>query len=240
MNGSKEMELRQRAEILVGTAQQIVVSDQTSMENANDFIIRLRSGQKGVVAFFADMKSTAHKAWKTICDKEKTITDIFKSADAIASKKIIAYRNEERRKAQEAARKAEIEAAERRRKEEEKLLRQAVKAEEKGQTEKAEILAEQATQVHVPTAVVEPAVKKTEVSSMGTTTGIPDWDVTVLSPMAVIQAVAAGELPEYIVEVKTSAIKKYAKDQKIKNYNRNGLRIEATERLAAKASYNRG
>jgi len=240
MNGSKEMELKQRAETLVGTAQQIVVSDQISMAKANDFIIQVRAGQKGVIDFFKDMKSSAHKAWKTICDKEKTITDIFKSADAIASKKVIAYRNKERQKAEEAARKAEIEAAERKRKEEEKLLRKASKAEEKGQIEKAEIIAEQATQVHVPITVVEPAVKKTEVSIMGTTTGIKDWDVTILSPMAVIQAVAAGVLPEYIVEVKMSAIKKYAKDQRIKNYNQHGLRIEETERLAAKASFNRG
>lgn len=234
------MELKQKAMTLVAAAKELQVTDQTSMEMANDFVIKTRTGKKGVVGFFKDMKQNAHTAWKTICNKEKGITDVFDQADAIASKKVIVYRNEERRKAEEAQRKADQERLNREQKERDKLLKQAEKAEAKGNTEKAELLADQAAEVHEPAAVAEPAVKKTEVSGAGTVSGIEDWDVQILSTMAVIQAVAAGDLPEHVVSVSVPQVKKYAKDNKIKHYSRNGLRIERTERLSAKASFNRG
>ncbi len=240
MNETKEVELKERAATLVRAAQDLTVTDQESMTLANDFVIKTRAGKKGVVEFFREMKQSAHTAWKTICNKEKGITDVFEQADGIASKKVIAYRNEARRKAEAAQRKAEQERLAREQKERDRLLKQAEKAEAKGNAEKAELLAEQATEVHEPAVIAEPAVQKTEVANEGTVSGIPDWDVQVLSTMAVIQAVAAGDLPEHIVTVSIPQIKKHAKDNKIKNYRKNGLIIEQTERLSAKSSFNRG
>lgn len=243
MNGEKnitEMELRQKGEGLVRAAQDLQVTDQTSMGMANDFVIGTRTGKKNVANFFRDMRENAHKTWKAICNKEKSITDIFDQADAIASKKIVVYRQEERRKAEEAQRKADQERLAREQKEREKLMRQAEKAEAKGNTEKADMLANQAAEVHAAPTVVEPAVKKTEVSNMGSITGIPDWDVTIINPKAIIRAVSEGVLPESILKIEESKIKNWARMHKIENYDQNGLRVQKTERLSAKASYNRG
>jgi hypothetical protein len=229
-----EIELRQKGEGLLHYANNILVVDQSSMNAANDFVISTRSGKKKVSDFFREIRENAHKTWKAICNKEKGITDIFDQADAIASKKIIIYREEERLKAAEAQKKADQERIVREQKERERLLKQAEKAKEKGNTEKAELLFEQAAEVHAAPTVVEPSVKKTEVSNMGRVTFPTDYDVTVINAIAIIRAVASGELPESILEIKESKIKNWARINKIENYNKNGLRVFKTERLVAK------
>lgn len=236
VENSKEMELKEQGASLVNVANDMIVNDADSLRVANDFIIQARKGKKGVSAFFKEMRENAHKAWKTICNKEKSISDVFAEADAIVSKKIIAHRAEQKRIADEAARKAEEERQERERRDQEKLLKRAEKAEAKGDTEKADMLAEQATQVQAPPIVHEPAVKKTEVADTGAVTGVKDWAVKVINPSSVIRAVADGKLPETVLTINESKIKQWARMMDVEQYQENGLFIKRTERLAAKAT----
>lgn len=237
MSGTNEIELKDQGEEMVDFASDLMVNSSYEMMAANDFLISIRQGKKSVTSFFKDMKANAHKAWRTICDKEKRLTDVFDKADVITSKKILAYRDVERRKAAEAQRKAEQERLDRERREREKLLRQAERAEQKGDEEKADLLLDQATEVYAPPVIHESTVQKTEVSDMGTTTGVKDWEIERVNNWAIIQAIANGDLPRTIIEIKDSKIKQWARAMNIDNYNKNGLRVRKIEgRLTTKAA----
>lgn len=229
-----EMVLKQKAENLVMAAREIIINSQDDLATANDFLLATRKGKKGVTAFFAEMRESAHKAWKTICNKEKRISDIFDQADAIASKKIVEYRSEEKRKALEEQRKAERERLEREQKEKERLLKMAEKAEKKGNSDKAEMLINQAVEVFEPPVIVEAATKKTEISTLGSVTAVADWEIEIIEPAKVIKAVSLGLLPETILKIEESKIKGWARTMGIENYNDFGLKITKTERLTGK------
>ena len=152
----------------------------------------------------------ANKAHKSLCALR---TDALKPWQLIRGK-ISAERNnyqiEQECIHQETQRKAEEQARKIAEKEKQKLLEQAIKAEEKGKTDKVEVLLEKAEQVYIEPVIVESNVeKKTELSFGGSLSSQKDFDVEVTDAMAICKAIVNSILPLGIIEFKNQAIKTF-------------------------------
>jgi hypothetical protein len=95
---------------------------------------------------------------------------------------------------------------------------------------------------HAPT-IAAPTVSKTETTSVGKAIGRGDYAVTITDEMELIKAVAAGRKPLSVLNLDPDRIKaatvRWAKVSLPKNtqrYEQDGLLIEATEKLSARAS----
>lgn len=84
------------------------------------------------------------KAKKEVMDLFRTPLEALEEAKKIFNRALVVFNDEQEKKRKAAQAKADAEAAEKARKEKERLEARAEKAEEKGQTEKAEVLREQA------------------------------------------------------------------------------------------------
>ena len=113
-------------------------------------------------------------------------------------------------------------------KERQKLLAQAIKAEEKGQTEKAEAKLEQAEMVYVAPVTVTPTVAKTVGTSAGNITQAKEVNVFVTDLKAFVTELMksnAGALAS-IFDVKVSGLKNFVKTNGLDVYP--GLNIVKT------------
>jgi len=208
--------LKKEITVLSGKLSAIVVNSKESLQEATDNINQLKSVRKKVVEYWKDSKELARNAWISICDKEKEMLNPIdakiNAKDAEVKKYLIAERQrvqEEQRKADEARKLAE-------QKEREKLEKRAEKAEENGKIEKAEALREKVADVYIPPSIIQGEVGKTTHSDTGMVTGSDDIELTVLDPLAVVKAVAAGTIPITAIKIDQVALKKYAKAGKLK------------------------
>ncbi len=142
------------------------------------------------------------EAVERINEKYKPFINILISADNIVSDKIKAYL----RKCEEDQRKERAAAEERARVERERLQVRAQKAEDKGQTEKAQVLAEQAA------TVVAAPVAELPKSAAGTTRKV--WTGKVLNAQAVCKLIADGVIPSTCIEFKQAELNKLASQWK--------------------------
>jgi hypothetical protein len=137
-----------------------------------------------------------------INEKYKPFINILISADNIVSDKIKAYL-----RACEVQRLKDQAAAEKRaRLERERLQASAEKAEDKGQTEKAQVLMEKAS------TVVAAPVAELPKSSAGTTRKV--WTGKVTNIQAVCKLIADGTIPPTCIEFKQSELNKLASQWK--------------------------
>lgn len=223
---NQEQVLEQRALSLADQARAVVVTDQDSLGRAGEFGKSLRDMRKQIVDYFAPIKKSAHEAWKGICAKENEAVAPIDAADAALRKTMNAYLAEqERLRREEETRLRRIEE-EKARKEQEKLLAQAAKAEDKGQTEKAEALLERAEDVYVaPVSVGRAAPVQTGNATVGTA---KELTVEVVDLKAFIGALVKQDSNAFdaLFQVKPSALKAWAKTNGIKRFD--GLRIEET------------
>ncbi len=95
---------------------------------------------------------------------------------------------------------------------------------------------------HAPT-IAAPTVSKTETTSAGKAIGRGDYSVTITDEMALIKAVAEGRKPLSVLNldperVRAAAVRwaKVSLPKTTQRYEQDGLLIEATERLSARAS----
>ena len=95
---------------------------------------------------------------------------------------------------------------------------------------------------HAPT-IAAPTVSKTETTSAGKAIGRGDYSVTITDEMALIKAVAEGRKPLSVLNldperVRAAAVRwaKVSPPKTTQRYEQDGLLIEATERLSARAS----
>jgi hypothetical protein len=112
--------------------------------------------------------------------------------------------DEERRKKEEAER--------------QKLNDRAAKAEEKGRFDKAEQLREKAEDVYVPPVVVQSEIEKTTRLDTGTISQKKDFEITIIDPLKLVQAVAAGIVPISIIKIDESKLKAFIKLQQVKEF----------------------
>lgn len=139
-------------------------------------------------------------AKKGIMTVYKSVTDLLDEADGIYKNKIKAYDAAEREKAMQLQRQLEEQA----RKEREKLARKVAEAEKAGQVEQAAALQIVAETVVAPIINTAPP-KVSGVSSR------KNWKGRVTDRLALIKAVAAGQVPDDVIEINDAALNRYAK-----------------------------
>lgn len=233
-DSSLEVQLKETAGALVQQAEALVINSPETMRGANTFLLSCSTMGKRIKAYWQDTKDAAYRSWKGICDKEAEMLRIPDRAKGIVENKLRDYRDEERRKAAEEQRKAD----EARRKEEQRLkdseLKKAEKALDKGNEAKAEEHLERADQVFVPPVEVAPTVAKTERTDLGAITGVMDTVVELTSMRELARAVADGEVPEHLLELRNGPAKTWAKGNGIKALTKWGLSIYQKERFQAR------
>lgn len=153
----KEIETQiQKSESLTN----IVIYDQIDYEKASTLGKGLRELKKTILSTFDPIVEKTRAAWKeSIAQKDKYLNPIEHCIEIVDGKikNYLALKEKER---QEAELKLRQEAEEKARKEKEKLEARAEKWNEKGNTEKASDLTEQAEQVEAVVPLVSPNVQK--------------------------------------------------------------------------------
>jgi hypothetical protein len=150
-----------------------------------------------------DLKATYDDYCKTLDGVIKPIEAMIESYKGEQKKWMLAEMEreaEERRKANEAARKEEE-------KKQAELLARSAKAEEKGKTEKAEELLQKAEAVFVIPQHVEKVKTYTKHTGGGGQTGVKRLKIEVVSLMEIIKNVAAGNLDISILKLEEAKLK---------------------------------
>lgn len=215
---------------IMAMAEGLKIKDEDTYKAANELLTRITHYAKNGESYCEPFKKAAYGPYATVLDIIKKIKDSTIKANKLLANELRRWRDEQEKKRQEEQRKADAERRKREEAERAKLNRKAEKELDKGNEEKADELLDAAEAAYVPPTVVESTTQKTETTDAGRVTYVKDWDVKVMSPMAVIKAIAAGELPESLVKVEITAVKKYARAMDLKRYNKNGLDIVRTER----------
>lgn len=233
----KELALKQETTGLMQIVEQTKITTVAEYNSADKLFQGIKALQKKITDYFEPLRAAAYKTYTEINDRKKAE---LKPVDAAYSKlggMMAIWRMEQERIRQEAQRKADAEAAERQRKEQEKLLARAQKAEAAGKTEKAAELAEQAASHFVPANLVPETVAKTTKTESGSTTWIPDLEVTLNldCEIEVAKAIVEGKLPATVIEVLPGKVKKWAVANGVKNFMGHGIKIRQIQRPSVKA-----
>lgn len=179
-----------------------------------------------VTRFFEDMKGKSYAAWKAVCANENQYLLPLDASDKFLRSEVDRYLNEQEELRQEFQRKAEEVAMLAAEKEKEKLLKQAVKAEEKGNIEKAEALLGKAEEVYQAPVIVPSAVEKTTRLENGKLTRKADIQITITDALLFVKSVSEKRVPADCVEFKLNAIKLWAKKNNIKGAEIPGLLVK--------------
>lgn len=111
-------ELARRSNAILKFCEALVITDDSSYAEADKKASETKALEKGVVAYWDEPKSWAHKSWKAICGKENQMLKPIKEGGGLLTKKMSAYRQE----------REALEAAKRREEEEKKKLAMKVEA----------------------------------------------------------------------------------------------------------------
>lgn len=185
----KEQEFSSSALTLKETATSITVSNQNEYESATIAMKQIKEGAGKITDFFKPLKEAAHAAHKAITSKEAEVLAPLKEADLIIRAKMSDYLTEQERirKAEEI--RLQAIADEEARKGRERLLKQATKAEEKGNVEKADDLLQKAEDVYAAPVTV----------ASTTTGGARELCVTVTNIGLFISALIDDEVPAQVL-----------------------------------------
>jgi hypothetical protein len=179
-------EAEQEQQVIITDAQALVVSSPASHEIALGMLKAIAGAEKKVKDLFAEPKRAAHAAHKAITQAEAKLLDPLGKARQIVTGKAVTFEADQRRKAEEEARRLAAEAKQR---EEEAALADAIDAEASGDTAAAEQIME--TPIEAPVVTVAPQVAQVSgVSSRET------WSAEVTDLAALVAYVASR--PEWI------------------------------------------
>jgi len=142
----------------------------------------LSDWERRIAEWFAAPKAAAHKAHRVLCDRESALLLPIKQAKRTVAERCASFVAEQKRKADEEARRLEAMA---RKEEEERKLLEAIAAEEAGEPEVATAILEEP--VTAPTIAVAPEVANVVGISSRTT-----WGAEVHDMRALIEYVAAN------------------------------------------------
>lgn len=212
------------ADNLSAIAASIIVVDQNSYLSAGEFGKSLKLLRNKITDYFKPLKEAAHKAHKAITQKEAEELSPIDDADDIVRQAVTAYLNEQARLQRVEQARLDAEAKKAADAERERLLKQAVKADEKGNAEKAEALIEKAEQVYVEPVFALPTVAKTVKTTAGNMTAVKDIKVTVIDKKAFAAAIGAGLIPITCFEEKAGVLKSWVKSAGLKQIA--GCRVE--------------
>ncbi len=152
---------------------------------AGEILITIKEIRKKIEATFKPIKQKMDAAKKEVLDQEKTADAPLKEAEDYIKPLIRAYDDEQERIRREEERRLQEEA---RKREEEERLAAALAAEEEGDKEAAQAIIEE--EVYVPPVVIPKATPQVQGVSFR-----ENWKHQVIDLMALVKAVAAGQVP---------------------------------------------
>ena len=169
-----------------------------------DVLKRIAGSERKVKEFFREPKEAAHRAHRSICDRESSLLKPLAEARLIVGGKLGTFEAEQRRRAAEEQRRLQEEA---RKREEERALQDAIAAEADGATEEAEAILEKP--VIAPVIHVAPQIAKAEGVSARKT-----YRAEIVDKAALVAYVAAH--PEWIglLEANLPALNGLARSQR--------------------------
>lgn len=176
------------------------VTTADEFSDAADRLKGIKALMKQVADTFSPMKKSADAAKKAILDQEKKHLIPLEQAESMAKRKMLAYQQEEQRKADEQRRKLQAEADEIARKEREAALKMAEKAKKPETKAKYE---EQAAMVQAP--VIQVPVEAPKVAGISVR---KVWKARVINAAAVPDAykiVDEKKLQQYATMMKEQA-----------------------------------
>lgn len=189
---------------LAERARALVVSDQDSHATALESIKALRGVEKKLEEHYEPTRKALDTAKKELLRARDSMIAPFAEARGIVDRAASEYEREQRRLAEQAEREAREKA---RREEEERQLRDAIAAEEAGDTQQAEAILEQP--VEVPVVRVEaPVAKVAGVSARET------WAAEITDKLALIRHVAAHPDLVGLLEANMPALNQQARSLK--------------------------
>ena len=198
------------------------VDDEQSKEIAMAEVLSIGSLIKKIDAWFKPLVEQAHASHKALTSRRGEQIKPLEEKQAELKKSVSKYmtdqenaRREAQRIADEAAAKLEAEAKAKREAEAKKLEQEAAALAKAGKAEEADAKRELAEVVReepvmVVAQVVE-SVDKTTRFDGGTVSGQADIEIEVTDIKALLQAIVNGEIPQTVIEVKSSELKKWAK-----------------------------
>lgn len=130
----EEAEIKDSVTNVERMASEIVIKSDADLQKAVDFVKTIKEKANRVTEFFGPMKDSAHKAHKSVCDREKEMLKPLQTAEKEVKTKIGDWTREQERirieKEAEMRRMAEAESA--------RKLEEAAMLEAEGKTEEAE------------------------------------------------------------------------------------------------------
>jgi DNA-binding protein H-NS len=195
----------------------LVINNPESYQQSIELRAQIDVYEKKCHNLLDDPISNANKLHKSLTGKLRELLDPSSKCKKIIQEKSSAYLTRIEMARREEQARLNLEREERERKEREKLEKAAIKAEEKGQTEKAESLRERAEEVNVPLSIVEPEIKKSVQTDAGTITQKTDISVTITDPMKIIQAIVSGRIPISVITINEFKLKQVIKLNCINN-----------------------
>lgn len=228
---SEEDRVAQQALQMVAQAKAFLVVDPASYALAGQMIDQLKVKKKDVEGWFAPMCDAAHKAWKTLTGKRASITDPLDEAIEALSTRYAAFKRQEEARAEAERRQREKEAQER---EQARLRAEAAEAQRLAEEaaaaalvapsreeaavleEQAEQLTQQAEQTRVEAATVEAPVlpRQSAIADVKGPSVAQNWTWELVDKMALIKAVAAGQVSTEALGVNTTYLNQRAKADK--------------------------
>lgn len=221
-------ELEHAPVALINEVKAFKVIDTATYMEAGELGKTLKSEIKKREEYFEPMRIKAKASYDEVLKMKKDAISPLEAVVDILRSNMNTWQRAEEMKRQEEERKAREAAEELARKEREKLLAAAIKAEEKGQTEKAESKLEQAEMVYAAPVTVAPTVAKTVATSVGNITQAKEVQVTVTDIRAFIAELVKsnpGALAS-IIDVRVSGLKTFVKANGLEQYP--GLSIVKT------------
>lgn len=228
---NEEQAIARAALQLVDRAKAFQVIDPASYQQAGAMIDQLKTKKKDVVGWFAPMVDAAHDAWKALTSKRASVTDPLDEAITVLSSRYATFARQERERAEGERRRQEKEAQEREQArlqaEAAEIARQAAEAAQAALTapsrEEAQVLEQQAEQLtaaaeqtRVEAATVPAPVLPTHsrIDHAKGPTVAQNWTYEVTDKLALIKAVAAGEVSHEALEPCGPYLSKRAKADK--------------------------
>jgi len=186
--------LESRKDESISIAESVVVKNNSDKETAIDHIAVANAIIKDTLKKRGKVVPKLHEAWKASVAQYASITDPLNSAIGIIRKKISDFDLSERRRIEDANRKRIAESEAKEAAKQKRLNERAKDLEGQGRTEEAEAKSEEADAYVAPAPDIE-AVEKTMKTEVGSYTTTFEKKAEVVDEMAVVNAIAGGQLP---------------------------------------------
>jgi len=221
----EEKQLTQDVQPVIVQSTQLQVATKDDYYNASEFLKDIKSAQKKVVEFFEDMKANTYKAWKEICNKEKSFLDPLSGAERLVKGKMLEWKLEEDRKAEEERIKLQKEVEAKAEREREKLLK---KSENMKTESKQEEYMERAENVVTPIIEVQSKAEKVKGVSVSTT-----YEFEIVDKKEFVKAATNDDNLLGFIEINLSGLNKIAKATK-GNVNYPGLKVNEKKLMSTR------